>query len=80
MLQVWVEASVHDATTRATSAPALAWGRQMTAAFLRRRDFGDVETESLVLLAVLGAFGSRPHAPTGVDAAAHIVQQGFLGL
>jgi AcrR family transcriptional regulator len=79
MLRVWVDAELQDATARSNSAPALDWGRRKMAAFLRPRDFGDVDTEAMVLVAVLSAFGSRSRPPAAIDAAAHIVQQGFLG-
>ena len=80
ILQVWVDAALQDAATRSSSAPALDWGRRQLAEFLEPRGFGDVDTEALVLLGVLTAFGSRPRTPVQVDAAAHIIQQGFLGL
>ncbi len=80
MLQVWTDAALQDETTRSSSAPALDWGRRQTADFLRPREFGDIDTEGLVLLGVLSAFGSKPRPPVYIDAAAHIIQQGFLGL
>jgi len=80
ILQVWVDAALQDAATRSSNAPALDWGRRQLAAFLEPRGFGDVDTEALVLLGVLSSFGARPRTPVEVDAAAHVIQQGFLGL
>lgn len=80
MLRVWVDAALQDATLRANSAPALDWGRRVMVSFLERRGFGDVDTEGLVMLALLGSFGARERTPAEVDAAAHIIEQGLLGL
>lgn len=80
MLQVWTDAALQDDTTRSNSAPALDWGRRQTAEFLQQREFGDIDTEALVLLGVLSAFGSKARPPAYVAAMAHIIQQGFLGL
>jgi len=80
MLRVWVDAALQDATLRASSAPALDWGRRVMASFLERRGFGDVDTEGLVMLALLGSFGTRERTAAEVDAAAHIIEQGLLGL
>ncbi len=79
MLRVWVDATVQDATLRANSAPALDWGRRNAARFLRPRGFGDVDTEAVVFVAMLSAFGSSIRPPAMLDGATHIVEQGFLG-
>ena len=79
MLRVWVDAALQDASMRADSAPPLDWGRRVLASFLEPRGFGDVDTEGLVMLALLASFGARERAPAEVDAAAHIVEQGLLG-
>jgi hypothetical protein len=79
MLRVWVDAALQDATLRANSAPALDWGRRLMVSFLERRGFGDVETEGLVMVALLSSFGARERTPAEVDAAAHIIEQGLLG-
>jgi AcrR family transcriptional regulator len=78
MFRVWVDAALQDATLRANSAPALDWGRRVMASFLERRGFGDVDTEGLVMVALLGSFGARERSPTEVDATAHIIEQGLL--
>ena len=80
MLRVWVDAALQDATLRANSAPALDWGRRALVSFLEGRGFGDVDTEGLVMVALLSAFGARERTPAEVDAAAHIIEQGLLGL
>jgi AcrR family transcriptional regulator len=79
-LRVWVDAALEDATLRANSAPALDWGRRVMVSFLERRGFGDVDAEGLVLVALLSSFGARERTPEEVDAAAHIIEQGLLGL
>lgn len=79
MIRVWGDAALQDANLRDDSAAALDWGRRRMARFLRPRDFGDVDTEALVMVALLGAFGSRERPPAVVDAAAHIIERGFLG-
>ena len=79
MIRVWVDAALQDATLRGDSAAALDWGRRRMAHFLRPRDFGDVDTEAMLMVALLGAFGSRERSPAMVDAAAHIIERGFLG-
>jgi hypothetical protein len=49
------------------------------ASFLRPRGFGDVDTEAVVLVAVLSAFGAAVQPGPGLDAATHVVERGFLG-
>ena len=80
MLRVWVDAALQDATLRANTAPALDWGRRAMVSFLERRGFGDVDTECVVMVALLSSFGARERSPAEVNAAAHIIEQGFLGL
>jgi AcrR family transcriptional regulator len=79
MLRVWVDAALEDEALSADSAPALDWGRRQMARFLRPRGFGDAEVEGLVLVALLSRFGAREQSPATVDAAAHLVELGFLG-
>lgn len=80
MLRVWVDAALQDPALRAGSAPALDWGRRVAVSFLEPRGFGDIDTEAVVLLALLSSFGARDRTPAEVEAAAHIVEQGLLGL
>jgi AcrR family transcriptional regulator len=79
MIRVWVDAALQDASLRVDSAAALDWGRRRMARFLRSRDFGDVDTEALVMVALLGAYGARERSTATVEAAAHIIERGFLG-
>ena len=46
---------------------------------LERREFGDVEVDALVLLAMVEIFGARPRTDTERDAAVLVVERGFLG-
>jgi AcrR family transcriptional regulator len=80
ILRVWVDAALQDATLRANSAPAFDWGRRAMASLLERRGFGDVDTESVAMVGLLSAFGTRERSPAEVKAAAHIVEQGLFGL
>jgi AcrR family transcriptional regulator len=80
MLQVWVDASLQDAALRANSAPAIDWGRRHLATFLRPRGFGDIDTEALVMVAVLNAYGSTSTSAAPVDATMHLIEQGLLGV
>jgi AcrR family transcriptional regulator len=79
MIRIWVDAAQEDARLRALSAPALDWGRRRMAQVLDGRGFGDVDVDSVILVALLGAFGERARDAPAVDAAAHIVERGFLG-
>jgi AcrR family transcriptional regulator len=80
MIRVWVDATADEPSLRAESADALEWGRRRMVRFLQPRGFGDVDTEALVMVALLDAFGAHRRAPTTIDAAAHIIERGFLGV
>jgi AcrR family transcriptional regulator len=81
MIRVWVEAAIEDARLRSLSASALDWGRRRMVRVLGARGActGDVDVEAIVMVALLGAFGSRPRGAASVDAAANIVERGLLG-
>jgi AcrR family transcriptional regulator len=79
MIRVWVDAAHQEPSLRSDAAAALDWGRRRMARFLGPRDFGDVETEAMVMVALLGAFGARERSTALIDAAAHIIERGFLG-
>jgi hypothetical protein len=49
------------------------------ARYLRPRGFGDVDTEAVVMVALLGVFGARPRSTAAVDAAALVIERGLLG-
>ena len=55
------------------------WGRRRMARFLAQRGFGDPDTDAVVLLALVDAFGVRERPAATLDAAAHIIEHGFLG-
>ncbi len=79
MLRVWVDAAVQDPVIRTESAPLLDWGRRRMSRYLEPRDFGDVDTEAVVMIALLGVFGARRRPAREIDAAANIVERGLLG-
>ena len=79
MIRVWVDAAQEDARLRALSAPALDWGRRQMVPVLDGRRFGDVDVDSVILVALLGTFGEQPRDAAAVDATAHIVERGLLG-
>jgi AcrR family transcriptional regulator len=80
MLRVWVDAALQDPTLRVESAPPLDWGRRRMARYLRPRYFGNVEMEAIVMVALLGVFGTRQRSSLEIEAAAHIIERGLLGL
>jgi AcrR family transcriptional regulator len=79
VIRVWAEASVDDPDRRADSAAAYDWGRRQLARFLRPRGFGDVDTEAVVMVALLAAFGARERTAATVDSAAYVIERGLLG-
>jgi AcrR family transcriptional regulator len=79
MLRVWVDAALQEAALRADFAAPLDWGRRRLARLLRPRDFGDVDMDAVVMVALLGVFGARPRPAADVDAAGYIVERGLLG-
>ena len=79
MIRVWVDATVDDPGLRVESAASVDWGRRRMARFLAPRGFGDVETEAVVMVALLDAFGARRRSPSTVDAAAQVIERGMLG-
>lgn len=81
MIRVWVDAALEDARMRALSAAALDWGRRRMVPILRGGGAGvggDVDIEAVVLVALLGAFGSQARGAATVEAAANIVERGLL--
>jgi AcrR family transcriptional regulator len=79
MIRVWIDATLQDDSLHADSASVLDWGRRRMTHFLAPRDFGDPDTDAVVLLALADAFGVRERSSRAVDAAAHIIERGFLG-
>jgi AcrR family transcriptional regulator len=79
MIRVWVDALLQDATLSTDSAAALDWGRRRMARFLAPREFGDVDTEAVVMVALLGVFGASGRSTQTINAATHIIERGLLG-
>jgi AcrR family transcriptional regulator len=79
MLGVWVDAALQDPALRAESAPPLDWGRRRMSHYLRGRGFGDVDMDAVVMVALLGMFGTRQRPAAEIDAAAHVIDRGLLG-
>ena len=78
-IRVSFAASRQDTGLQQDSAAVVDWGRRQLADFLRPRDFGDVETDALVMLSLLSAFGRLDRPPAVVDSAAYIIERGLLG-
>ena len=79
MIRVWVDASLEDESLLADSASVLDWGRRRMGHFLRQREFGDAGTDAVVLLAFIDTFGVSERSTRAVDAAALVIERGFLG-
>jgi AcrR family transcriptional regulator len=79
MMRVWIDAALQDPELRTETAPLLDWGRRRMARVLAPRDFGDVEIEAVVMVALLEVFGARKRPGAEVDAAVHIIERGLLG-
>ena len=77
-IQVWVQAT--EDPLRADRAAAFDWGRRQMVRLLAERRGGDTEVDGLALLGVVEAFGSGTPGAPEVDAAAHVVEHGFLTL
>ena len=77
MIRVWVEAI--DDPLRSDRAATFDWGRRQMARALAGRGFGNADVEGIALLGVIESFGSEPRQSSEVDAAVHVLQQGFLG-
>ncbi len=79
MIRVWIDAALQDDSLTEDSAGVLDWGRRRMVRFLEPRGFGDVETDAVVLVALMDAFGVQERPARTVDAAVHIIERGFLG-
>lgn len=79
LLRVWVDAALQDRSLMTESAPVLDWGRRQMARYLRSRDFGDVETDAVVMLALLDGLGSERDPEQTIDAAVRVVERGLFG-
>jgi AcrR family transcriptional regulator len=79
MIRVWVDAALQDQDLAADSAGVLDWGRRRMMHFLEPRGFGDPDTDGILLVALIDAFGGQERPPRSIDAAVHIIERGFLG-
>jgi AcrR family transcriptional regulator len=79
VIRVWVDAGAHDGSLRADSAAALDWGRRRLARVLRRRGFGAVDIEAVIMLALLDSLSGGPQPANVIAATAHVVERGLLG-
>ena len=80
IIRVWVEAMTPDNELGSFSINAVDGVRRRLARYLAPRDFGDVDAESLVLLALIdGAPWERPNAAAG-DVLADVIARSFLGV
>jgi AcrR family transcriptional regulator len=80
MIRVWVDATASDPLLSLESASALDWGRQRLVRFLEPRGFGDVDTDALLAVVLLDTMGDQAQTPRRIEAAALVVERGFLGL
>ena len=79
MIRVWVDATEDDPLLRLDSAAAVDWGRARMVRFLTPRDFGDVDADALLMVALIDAIGARRGSPDVIEAAALIIERGLLG-
>jgi len=79
MLRTWIDATIQDPSLGVDSAPVVDWGRRRFAHYLEPRDFGDVEMDALLMVALIDAYGATPRPAAMTDAAAVIIQQGMFG-
>jgi AcrR family transcriptional regulator len=79
LIRVWTDAALQDPDARMDSAAAIDRGRRQMARFLEPRRFGDVDLDAVVMVALLGAFGSTPRTSSSIEAAAYILERGLLG-
>jgi AcrR family transcriptional regulator len=79
MIQVWADAGLDGAVVGSDSAAAFDWGRRRMVGVLAHRDWGDAETDGMILMALVAAFGTSTRSSAAVDAAVHIIERGVLG-
>ena len=80
ILRVWTDAALQDADLVVESAAVLDWGRRRMMRFLEPRRLGNPDVEAMVLLAFLDAFGRQERTANEVEAAALVLQRGFLAI
>jgi AcrR family transcriptional regulator len=79
MIRVWVDATEDDPLLRLDSAAAVDWGRARMVRFLQPRDFGDVDADALLMVALIDAIGVQRGSPEVIEAGALIIERGLLG-
>jgi AcrR family transcriptional regulator len=79
MIRVWLDAALQDAALRLDSAAAFDWGWRRMARVLQPREFGDVDAEALVMVAMLSSFGGGSRSSSEIEATARIIERGLLG-
>lgn len=79
VLRAWVDAALQDRSLMTESAPVLDWGRRQMARYLAPRGFGDVETDAVVMLALLDALDGERDPEQTIDAAVLVVERGLFG-
>jgi hypothetical protein len=78
MIRVWADAALQTPRSGPTRPPR-STGAGVGWRTLRPRGFGDVDLEAVIIVALLGTFGARERSAAMIDAAAHIIERGFLG-
>lgn len=80
VIRAWVEATWSDRDLRAASPVEVEALRRRLARFLARRDFGDIDADALVLMAVLDRSEPELEVPAAadLDAFLRILERGFL--
>jgi AcrR family transcriptional regulator len=79
MIRVWVDATAEDPILGLESGAALDWGRRRLVHFLEPRGFGDVESEAMIMVALLDVVGAQRHDPATIEAGALTIERGLLG-
>jgi hypothetical protein len=77
LVRVWIEAI--EGPLRADRAAVTDWGRRRMATVFRDREFGDVEIEAEILMAVIEVFGSTQRTKVEMDACLLLIERAFVG-
>jgi AcrR family transcriptional regulator len=78
MIDVWVDAAVQDYDLRRSATPAMGLSTRLLKDFLAGRDFGDLDTDALIFLALLRSLRTPPPR-LQTEAAVTVVERGFFG-
>jgi AcrR family transcriptional regulator len=77
LVRVWIEAI--EGPLRLDRAAVTDWGRRRMARMLQARDFGDVDVEAEILMAIVEVFGSRTRTKAELDACLLLTERAFVG-